>query len=198
MKDTSIYVVRHGITAANKRAIYIGWGDEVLDEEGISQVNALGESLKGGGFSTIYSSPVKRALHTSEILSKYISTDIVIEEGLGEIRFGKWQGLSASEIRQRYPDEYQLWKTRPVDLKDPGRESLVTFQGRCMDAIWRIVSLSHGTKILAVTHLANIRCILLSLKAQDLNLYPSIKIPNASYIRLHYNGVSLRVHESTV
>lgn len=193
MKGMLIYLVRHGITAANKRSIYIGWADEVLDEEGISQVRALGVTLKGEGISAIYSSPVKRALQTSEILGEYLSTPIVTEQGLGEIRFGKWEGLSASEIRKRYPDEYQLWKTRPADLVDPGRESLTTFQKRCIDSIWKIANLHQETKVLAVTHLANIRALILYFKNQDLNLYPTIKIQNASYIRLEYDGIGFKV-----
>lgn len=195
IKGMLIYLVRHGITAANKRSIYIGWADEVLDEEGISQVRALGASLKGEGISAVYSSPVKRALQTSEILEEYLSAPIVIEKGLGEIRFGKWEGLSASEIKKRYPDEYQLWKTRPADLVDPGRESLPTFRRRCIDSIWKIANLHQGTKVLAVTHLANIRAVILYFKNQDLNLYPTIKIQNASYIRLQYDGIGFKVLE---
>lgn len=193
MKDMIIYLVRHGITLANKRNIYVGWADELLDEEGISQVRALGVDLRGDNISAIYSSPVKRAIQTAEILSEYLSAPIAIEEGLGEIRFGKWEGLSASEIKERYPGEYQVWKTRPADLIDPDRESLIDFQKRSVGSIQKIVSLNHGPKVLAVTHLANIRVVILYCNSQDLNLYPSIKIPNASYIRLYYDGFGFKV-----
>ncbi len=188
-----IYLVRHGVTAANRRSIYMGWADEMLDEEGVSQVRALGARLKGQDISAIYSSPVKRALQTSEILREYLSAPITIEHGLGEIRFGKWEGLSASEIKERYPKEYQMWRAHPADLVDPDRESLIDLQRRCIDSVWNIARLGQGKRVLAVTHLANIRVVMLYFNKQDLNLYPAIKIPNASCIRLEYDGISFKV-----
>lgn len=42
-----IYLVRHGITASNKKKIYMGRSEEGLDEEGIKQASVLGMRLKG-------------------------------------------------------------------------------------------------------------------------------------------------------
>lgn len=60
IENMLIYLVRHGVTASNKRSMYMGWADEMLDEEGVSQVRAVGTRLKGEGISAIYSCPVKK------------------------------------------------------------------------------------------------------------------------------------------
>lgn len=47
MENRIIYLVRHGITASDKKKVYMGRSDEELDAEGIKQANVLGMRLKG-------------------------------------------------------------------------------------------------------------------------------------------------------
>ncbi len=69
MPGKTIYLVRHGITRSNREKIYAGWGEEELIEEGVLGAEALGAKLKPLGISTIYTSPIKRALQTARIIT---------------------------------------------------------------------------------------------------------------------------------
>jgi broad specificity phosphatase PhoE len=178
MKNRIIYLVRHGITASNKKKIYMGQSDEGLDEEGVKQANILGMRLKGEGISKIYTSPVKRALQTAEILNNYLLTGVLLEEDLREMGIGQWEGMPEEEVKSKYPEEWAIWNECPKDLTLPGREALSSVQERAV-------------KTVVVTHVAIIRCLILYSKKLDLNLYKKINVRNAKVFELAVNGYSI-------
>lgn len=191
MENRIIYLVRHGITTLNKKKIYMGRSEEGLDEEGIKQANVLGMRLEGKGISKIYTSPVKRALQTAEILNSYLSTGVSIEEDLGEMGLGEWEGMPEDEVKSKYPEGWAIWNDRPKDLRLPGREALSSVQERAVRAVNKILCADSGRKIVAVTHFAIIRCLILYSKKLDINLYRKIEVPNATVFELVVNGNSI-------
>lgn len=191
MEDRVIYLVRHGITVSNKKNVYMGRSDEGLDEEGIKQANELGMRLKGKGISKIYTSPMKRALQTAEILNSYLSTIVFIEKDLGEMELGGWEGMPEEEIKSKYPEGWAIWNERPKDLSLPGREALSSVQERAVRAVNKILWTDNGRKVVAVTHVAIIRCLVMYSKKLDLNLYKKINVPNASVFELVVNSNSI-------
>ncbi len=90
----------------------------------------------------IYTSPIRRAIQTAEIISTFLNVSkIRIEEALKEMKLGPWEGLSENEIAIKYPEEFKLWNSKPVKLKLPGRETLSTVQNRAVKAVRKIWSL---------------------------------------------------------
>src|SRR5690606_30756536 len=82
-----IYFVRHGQTDANanmQSGQTIEELDEPLNETGEKQAKELAEQLKDIPFDYIISSPLKRALHTADIINKYHNLPIVLEDKLRE------------------------------------------------------------------------------------------------------------------
>jgi broad specificity phosphatase PhoE len=193
MGNKLIYLVRHGVTSSNKKKIYMGQSDEGLDEEGIKQAHELGMRLKERVISKIYTSPIMRALQTAEILSSHLSTEIIIEDDLREMRLGEWEGLAEEEIKSRYPREWKIWNTRPAELRLQGREPLTSVQERSVAAIRRIITENGNRRVVAVTHVAIIRCLILFFKNLHLNLYKSIDIPNSSIFELEFSPESINV-----
>ena len=110
-KETVVYLIRHSVTESNKKKIYAGWSEEELAHEGIVQADRLGIRLKNSKISKIYSSPIKRALQTAEIINKYMKTEIKIESGFKEMQLGPWEGLSEDQVELNFPTEYRLWLT---------------------------------------------------------------------------------------
>ena len=179
-----IYLVRHGSIRSNKLKIYAGWGDEELDEEGIDQARKVGRLLSDRNIDAIYTSPIRRAIQTAEIMSTFLNVSkIRIEEALKEMKLGPWEGLSENEIAIKYPEEFKLWNLKPVELKLPGRETLSTVQNRAVKAVRKILS-NQNRDARAVTHVVIIRCLFLYYNNLNLNSYKKIEVPNASVFTL--------------
>lgn len=85
--------IRHGETVYNKKLIVAGWTNVPLNKNGIKQADLAGEILKKKiSIKTIVSSPLKRALHTAEIIGKKISKEVQIIPELKEMNFGVMEG----------------------------------------------------------------------------------------------------------
>ena len=95
---TRVLLVRHAQTLSNVSGRYMGWIDEDLSEEGIWQAKQLSHRLKGQSIASAYSSPLKRAYRTAEIVATPHSLPVIPLQELGEIRIGAWEGLYATEV----------------------------------------------------------------------------------------------------
>lgn len=196
MEHKTIYLVRHGITHSNKKNIYSGWCEEELIEEGIAQANKLGKEMQGWGISSIFTSPIKRAVQTAQILNRYIKGRLIIEPYLKEMKMGAWEGLSEHEVAKQYPSEHKMWLERPAQLRISGRETLKEVQQRAVKAINRILEMRSDKIRLAVTHVAIIRCIFLYFNKLPLNLYKEIDVPNLSIYQLVLDNGKIRIKKS--
>ena len=92
-----IYVVRHGETDFNIRAILQGWSDKPLNNNGRELAVVTGRGLSDIRFDYAFSSPLIRAYETGEIIlgeNRAGSTKkIIIDDRIKEINFGEWEGL---------------------------------------------------------------------------------------------------------
>ena len=109
MKKT-LLLVKHGETECNKLGKFQGCTDIELSKDGINQAENLKLKLNEE-FDVIYSSPLKRAYETAKILAKDTDKDITILEDIREINFGEWEGLTISQISQKYPEIFKVWRT---------------------------------------------------------------------------------------
>lgn len=104
-----------------------------------------------------------------------------------EMGLGEWEGMPEEEVRSRYPEEWTVWNKRPGDLRLRGGESLSSLQKRVVRAVNKML-VAHR-RVVAVTHVAMIRCLILYSGRQRLNTYRDIKVPNASVFDLSvYDG----------
>jgi broad specificity phosphatase PhoE len=83
-----IFLVRHGQSLANKKRIHQGNGDEwkntPLSNTGKTQARKIAEKLKNENFDKIYSSSLKRAKQTAEIINKFHNKKIIFDERIKE------------------------------------------------------------------------------------------------------------------
>lgn len=92
-----IYVVRHGRVPSNDKKIVGGRTNEELTEVGIKQAEYVKDKLKDISFDAIFSSNVKRAVQTAEIINIY-GLDICLDERLAERDPGLMLGRSRKDI----------------------------------------------------------------------------------------------------
>jgi len=183
-----IYIIRHGLTETNKKKIYSGWSGEPLCEDGISSLLKIGNQLGKLNIEKIYSSPIRRAIQTAQILNKFINRTIVTEEKLKEMKMGPWEGLSEKEIAERFPQEWKTWNTKPSKLRLNKRETLYDLQLRAINAIKKMANYSNCLKILAVTHVAIIRVLIIKYNNLSIDNYKTIDVPNCSVFLLDIRG----------
>lgn len=168
-----IYLIRHGETEGPKK-VYKGHLDVLLSKEGQHQIEKTAYFLKEYAKKynlkpeIIYSSPLKRAVSSAEILSRILSLDIKIEETLKERSFGKWEGLSINEIVSLYPDDFERWRTNPVKFSPPEGESTVDVSKRASEALKKIIKNHKNSQIFITAHGGINRVILCNILGMPL------------------------------
>ncbi len=146
---TTLYLVRHGQTAWNKEEVFRGRADIPLNETGRKEALLTGQYLKRVKVDSIHRSPLSRAVETAEAVARYHGKEVHISEGLIDIDFGRWQGVSHEEVKERYGDLYRQWKHTPHLVRFPGGESLEDVRERALRVIDEIVP-DHADKTLVM------------------------------------------------
>ena len=185
-----IYLMRHGLTESNKRKIYAGRSNEGLNGLGIKGIKNIGRRMRDLGIESIYSSPIRRALQTAEITDSFFDVGVEVEENLKEMRLGPWEGLSEEEVAERFPEQWKVWNTEPSKLKVDGRETLKEVQVRALEAVRRISEGSDCSKVLAVTHVALIRLLMIYYNEMNMDDYRRIEVKNGSLYLLQDNKIT--------
>lgn len=179
-----LYLVRHGITQANKENRFAGRSSEALHAEGIEQMRRLGERLRAKNIAAIYCGPAKRTVQTSQILGSILNRPLTSLEELDEINIPHWEGLTKDEIRQNYGSQYPTWLSAPQTFDLPGCETLNQVQNRAVEAMNKILSGGHTQNLLLVSHLIVLRCIVLYCRGLEIKDFRSIDIDNGSILRV--------------
>ncbi|OQA21672.1 MAG: Phosphoserine phosphatase 1 [Actinobacteria bacterium ADurb.Bin346] len=158
-----LFLIRHGQTDGNAQGRYQGSMDTHLTDEGRHQALCAKKYLANVKFSSIYSSNMKRAIETAQIISDGLPHEIKIRENLKEINFGKWEGLKFEEINQKYRSDYQAWLNDPFKSPPTGGESFTDLISRADSEIKKIISENpDGSSVAIITHGGVILALLVS------------------------------------
>ena len=151
---TTFYLVRHGNTAWNREIRFRGQTDVPLDETGLAQARATGQALATVGLAAVFSSPLKRAFNTAEIIAREAGLTARPLPDLLDINFGDWQGKSPQEVRQAYPELLALYETAPHLVHFPNGESLDTARARYIRAVVSVAGMYPTGAVCLVAHQA--------------------------------------------
>jgi len=121
-----LVLVRHGQSEWNLSNQFTGWTDVDLSINGINEAIEAGKVLKEKGytFDVAYTSVLKRANHTLDLILKELDIKIPINYSwhLNERHYGALQGLNKKETADKYGDEQvHIWR-RSYDVKPPALE----------------------------------------------------------------------------
>lgn len=163
-----IYLIRHGETDWNKIKRLQGITDIPLNAYGIELAEKTAEGLKDIPFDRIYTSPLIRAYKTAEIIRGGRSIEIIPTQGLLEISFGDYEGLTY------LPEKYNIPKPGFRKFFDdpehydtpPNGESLQHLRERTSSFVRGIMDdpANENLTILMAAHGAAIRGILSGLQ----------------------------------
>jgi broad specificity phosphatase PhoE len=146
---TRFILVRHGQTEWNRVERFRGRADLSLDETGRRQAEAAALRLKGEQIAAIYSSPLKRTIETAGILARQLKLPVQPFEGLLDIDFGSWQGLSPEEASKQDSQLYKKWLEHPNEVRFPHGESLDIVRQRVVAGV-EDVALKHEDQTVAL------------------------------------------------
>jgi broad specificity phosphatase PhoE len=162
---TQIILARHGETEWNVEETFRGRIDIELNETGLRQAELLAEYLGNLKIDAVYSSPLRRALKTAEMIASHHKLDVEIAPGLIDFDYGKWQGLPHQEVKDRYKELYGKWLKNPHQVKMPDGESLNDVRERALSVVDDVVAKYEGTVVLVSHRVVNkvLICALLGL-----------------------------------
>lgn len=157
--------MRHGETQWNKAGDerFRGREDIDLNETGIRQATATAERIAGLQASAIYSSPLRRAVATAEILARVAGLRVKLLDGLVDVDYGRWQGLSLQEVSEQYGQLYSQWLGSPHQVAFPGGESLQDVKERALGALEEVLAQHKDQIVVLVSHQVVCKVLLCSL-----------------------------------
>lgn len=188
MKQTIIYLVRHGESVSNKQGIISGHSDYELTEQGEEQVRQTRLALKNVHFDEAYSSDLKRAVRTAEILYGKPVEETNKIHTLRERDFGSMDGKpqhiyeAYSEKKKKMVGE-ESWLFKHV----PDMENDHELSMRFLPALEKIARSNAGKTILIAAHGSAIRTTIMKLTGYTYKELPSGSFGNASYAELVYD-----------
>jgi probable phosphoglycerate mutase len=147
---TTILLARHGETDWNREQRFQGWADPPLNATGRAQAVDLSVELMPEELAAVYSSPLRRAYETAEVVAATRGLEPVTVTALREVDVGSWSGLTREEIEHRFPEQYTRWLDYRQGWEDG--ETYEQMAERVVPALLDLAAVHEGQRILAVTH----------------------------------------------
>jgi glucosyl-3-phosphoglycerate phosphatase len=134
-----------------------------LDETGVAQAARAASLLAALRPQAIVSSDLRRAEVTARMLGRLVDLEVSLDPRLRETHGGAWQGLTSTEIRERYAGDFEAW-VRGADIPAEGAETRVAVGRRAVPAITAaLAEIEPGRTMVAVTHGGAARSVLGSM-----------------------------------
>lgn len=189
---TTLYLVRHGETAWNRRGIYQGTTDVPLSATGEAQAEQLATTLRDVVFDAGYTSPLRRARETAEKVLRG-RVPLVEVRDLREISYGLWQGRGMEPAGRCSPGLEWRWRENPWSVRFPGGETLEEVHARGTAALEGILAVHQGDTVLVSGHGHLNRVLLIHALGWPRERFWEIQQPNSCYTRLCFDpdGASL-------
>jgi broad specificity phosphatase PhoE len=178
-----ILLARHGETDDNAPPARVqGWRDVPLNENGREQARALAEAARGEEIAALWSSTLGRAAETAEIVGDALGLEPRLDQRLRESNRGDWEGRLLEEIQRDEPGAWAAWRRAGEGFRFPGGESLREHRERVEAALDEI---REGPRpALVICHGGTIRCAFAAARADGLDAFHELDVPNATLMKL--------------
>jgi probable phosphoglycerate mutase len=165
---TRVLLIRHAhIDTGPAPGRLCGSLDLPLSESGRAQLRSLSINGSRRRVDALYTSPLTRARAVAAALGSLWALDPIVDDGLGEIDCGRFEGMPIEAVQRQYPD---LWARNLAQKDDefawPGGESYSAFRSRVIRKVAAIAEKHDGERIAIVTHAGVITQILGMLRGR--------------------------------
>jgi len=177
-----IIFLRHAQAENNTKRILAGRTEGVsLTKAGIQQAERISEYLKPLDISAIYSSPIGRAKHTAEIVTKNSAIDVELDERLTEIDMGKFTRMNYDDMFAKYGNIFlKFYENDPV-IAEHEVETFPSVQKRILDMVDHIIKKHKNENVILVTHMDPIKSMLANVMDLKPKTLFELIIANASF-----------------
>jgi len=152
MPSTWIYLVRHGRVVGAELRRFIGHLDVPLSETGEAQLEGLARRLSATPLAAIYASDLVRARRSAEIVAAPHGLIPRVTPSLREMAMGRWEGLTADEIKAAEPEAFKEWMSRVGEFPFPEGESVPDLLARSWPVVESILGAHLGERVAVVAH----------------------------------------------
>jgi probable phosphoglycerate mutase len=166
-----IILLRHGQAENNTKKILAGRSPGVnLTEVGIQQAEQAGKILKALNISTIYSSPIDRAIQTAEIITKQCDLEVILDDRLIELDMGKFTMMPYDEIFAKHGNVFLKFYEGSEEVSENGVETFAQVQKRMFEMVNFVLDNHKDENVVLITHMDPIKAMI----GKVLNLKPEI------------------------
>jgi 2,3-bisphosphoglycerate-dependent phosphoglycerate mutase len=177
-----LVIVRHGQSEWNLQNRFTGEVDVELTETGRREAHEAGKDLKAIKFDYCFTSVLKRAEETLDIILKEIqqeSISVKKDKALNERNYGNLQGLNKTETAEKYGEQQvAIWR-RSYDVRPPGGESLADTAARVIPYYKKEIEplLKANANVLIVAHGNSLRALMMYLENISSDQITKIDLP---------------------
>ncbi|TMS00815.1 histidine phosphatase family protein [Nonomuraea basaltis] len=168
---TDLVLVRHGQTVWHAENRYAGVSDVELTPHGHAQAAQLAEWAANAGLEAVWASTLSRARITAEAAAAKAGVALRSDARLRELDFGDGEGLTAAEMKARFPEARAAFEADPAEHPLPSGEDPHRAAARFVDALDDIAAAHPGGRVLVVAHTTAIRLALCRLIGVPLGEY---------------------------
>jgi broad specificity phosphatase PhoE len=188
-----LILVRHGETKWNLERRIVGHTEIELNETGRRQAKQLALVLNDQIISAIYSSPLRRARQTADVIAHGRSLDVIVEDALKEFDAGDMNGLTIDDVNKNYENFFERWIDGDPDLRMPRGESVGELKDRAWPVVERIVVNHSDESVVVVSHTVTILTVINSALGMALADFRKMRVSVGSISVLEFGeyGVSL-------
>lgn len=188
-----VVLVRHGQTAWNVGAgeeRFRGRTDLPLDDAGLVQAQAVARRLEGEPLAALYASPLLRTRQTIAPLADKLGQEVQPHDGLLDVNYGRFQGLTHSEAAAAFSKQYALWRTFPSQVRFPDGEGLGDVQARLLAFMDELAERHHGQTVVLVGHQIVNKVLACTFLGLDLDQIGRIRQATAAFnVFQRVNGI---------
>lgn len=185
---TRLILIRHGETEWNRLGRWQGQTDVPLNPGGRRQARDLADRFQHEPLDSVYSSDLRRARETAQVLAEATGAPLVEDPRLREIHLGTWEGLLFDEIRRRDGDRLDRFRAEPASERAPGGEGVLDVQRRSLAALDEIVRTHPHGSVALVSHGLTLAVIKIRLLGLPLESVWEVEPANAAPEEYHWEA----------
>ena len=185
---TRICIIRHGETDWNVERRIQGHTDIPLNKTGRAQALAMAFNAAHHHFHAIYSSDLLRATETAQVLAQREDQAVKLYPQLRERHYGVFQGITAAEGAELYPQAYAHYVARDLDFNFETGESLRGLADRVGEGVDWLLQHHSGQTLAVVSHSGVLDVIYRRATGRPLHTPRDFVIPNCALNWFHFDG----------
>ncbi|GAB2530188.1 histidine phosphatase family protein [Paramicrobacterium agarici] len=171
---TTLFLSRHGETEWHAENRYAGRSDVGMTPRGYEQAEHLGEWAARAELDAVCSSTLSRSVLTATPATKATGLPLTKDPRLVEVDFGRGDGLTRAEMRERFPVELEAFLGAPGTVPLPEGEPGADAVARCAPALDDLCAQHPDGRVLVVMHSTLMRLLLCHLLGLDLDRYRAL------------------------